>query len=213
MKILWWRSQTAESGVRLQRPLLANMLQQPELGGADPPRGGAVEERKRLSSIKRSGPLPRFPVRRFLSVSLAGTPFPRFSARRSLSIWHTLLPRFPVCRSLAPMSCPCATPSLRRRALSRSGVLPVRRSLHRSLVPAPCVPSLPCLVRPSLACARAQLSCPDALIVPGSAQRPELEGADQPLYGAVADLKRYCCAFAEEAKIFDSCPSLFCIFV
>ena len=126
-------------------------LQRPELGGADLPRDGAVEELKRSSSIKPSGPHPHFPVRHFLSVLLAGTPFPRFPVRRPLSTWHTLFPRFPVYRSLIPMSCPCATPSLRRRALSRSGAWPVRRSLRRSLAPTMCVPSTRCLARPPLA--------------------------------------------------------------
>ena len=41
LEILWLRSQTAGSGVRLQRPLLASALQWPE-PGADPPRDVAI---------------------------------------------------------------------------------------------------------------------------------------------------------------------------
>jgi len=140
----------------LQRPLLANTLQQPELGGADPPRDGAVEERKRLSSIKRSGPLPRFPCAvSFLSRlpvhrSLA---FPRavpsiLGVRYCLALPCTAplhrclvrapLPRFDAVRCLAPESCPsaarCAAPSLRHRAFPRSGI----SSVHRSLAPVRC---------------------------------------------------------------------------
>jgi len=150
-------------------------------------------------------PFPFCLACRYTVPSLFRALFPLYSAYAIASLSRVPLPCTDVLSVRHSLtSTPCV--------VSPRNLLPVRRSLRRSLAPAPCVPSLRYLVRPSLACARALLSCPDALIVRGTAQRPELEGADQPLYGAVEDLKRYC-AFAEEAKIFDSCPSLFCVFV
>ena len=158
----WWRSQNAEeSGVRLQRPLLASTLHRPELGGANPPLDGAVEELKRY---RASSPMHRFlafrcavsslsrsPVRRSLAlVKLSSAPFPLCLAYAIPSFSRA---PFPLCRA-----CPYAVPS------------PSRAQFPLCLA-CPCVPSLRCLARSPLAVPLARsdavrslapVSCPSA---------------------------------------------------
>ena len=94
---------------------------------------------------------PRFPcaVDPLYLACPCAAPISRCLARRQLA---ALLPCSDAVRSLAPVSrwpdARCAAPSIRRRSFSCSGVLPVRRSLRRSVAPTPCVPPFKCLGRP-----------------------------------------------------------------
>ena len=108
---------------------------------------------------------------------------------------HRLLHRFLATTRcvLSPWCLPaarCAAPSLRCRALPRSRVLFVRRPLCRSLPTTTCIPSMRCIARPSFDRSKAgPFPALSPRCLDRTAQRSDLEGVDQSLYGAAENLK------------------------